>query len=145
MSKENYFIIRPFGPSIVKLRMPENLVNKLNTYVDKITSDEKKSSELDYGAQLAGMVTQEFTIEKNFTQEVGLGKFLAGACEKWIELIYRKKISKFEIISSWIVRQFKDEYNPTHFHGGHISGVGYLKVPKSLGGTFQENKRNKNR
>ena len=135
MSKENYFIIRPFGPSIVKLKMPENLVNKLNTYVDKITSDEKKSSELDYGAQLAGMVTQEFTIEKNFTQEVGLGKFLAGACEKWIELIYRKKISKFEIISSWIVRQFKDEYNPTHWHGGHISGVGYLKVPNNLGST----------
>ena len=141
MDKENYFIIRPFGPSIVKLKMPENLVNKLNTYVDKITSDEKKSSELDYGAQLAGMVTQEFTIEKNFTQEVGLGKFLAGACEKWIELIYRKKISKFEIISSWIVRQFKDEYNPTHFHGGHISGVGYLKVPNNLSPIKQGGKK----
>ena len=141
MSKENYFILKPFGPSIVKLKMPENLVDKLNTYVDKIISDEKKSSELDYGTQLAGMVTQEFTIEKNFTQEVGLGKFLAGACEKWIELIYRKKISKFEIISSWIVRQFKDEYNPTHFHGGHISGVGYLKVPNNIGSTKQGNKK----
>ena len=132
MNEKNYLIIRPFGPSIVKLKMPENLVNKLNTYVNKVTSDEKKSSELDYGAQLAGMVTQEFTIEKNFTQEAGLGQFLAGACEKWIELVYRKKISKFEIISSWIVRQFKDEYNPTHWHGGHISGVGYLKVPNNL-------------
>ena len=141
MDKKNYFIIRPFGPSIVKLKMPENLVNKLNTYVSKIINDKKKSSELDYGAQLAGMVTQEFTIEKNFTQEVGLGKFLAGACEKWIELIYRKKISKFEIISSWIVRQFKDEYNPTHFHGGHISGVGYLKVPNNLGSIKQGGKK----
>ena len=138
MSKENYFVIRPFGPSIVKLKMPENLVNKINTYVDKIISDEKKSSELDYGAQLAGMVTQEFTIEKNFTQEVGLEKFLSSACEKWIELIYKKKISKFEIISSWIVRQFKDEYNPTHWHGGHISGVGYLKVPKNLSATKKD-------
>ena len=88
MSKENYFIIRPFGPSVVKLKMPENLVDKLNTYVDKIISDEKKSSELDHGAQLAGMVTQEFTIEKNSMQEIGLGKFLADACEKWIELVY---------------------------------------------------------
>ena len=144
MDKENYFIIKPFGPSIVKLKMPENLVNKLNTYVDKITSDEKKSSELDYGAQLAGMVTQEFTIEKNFTQEVGLEKFLAGACEKWIELVYRKKISKFEIISSWIVRQFKDEYNPTHWHGGHISGAGYLKVPNNLGSIKKGKKNNIN-
>ena len=44
MDKENYFIIRPFGPSIVKLKMPENLVNKLNTYVDKIIGDEERRS-----------------------------------------------------------------------------------------------------
>ena len=25
-----------------------------------------------------------------------------------------------------------NEYNPIHFHDGHISGVGYLKVPKFL-------------
>ena len=133
MSKENYFIIRPFGPSIVKLKMPQDLINNLNSYVDEIITDKKKSSELDYGKQLAGMVTQEFKIEKNYMREVGLAKFLTSACEKWIELIYRKKISKFEIISSWIVRQFQNEYNPTHWHGGHISGVGYLKVPNNLG------------
>ena len=64
MSKENYFIIRPFGPSIVKLKMPQDLINNLNSYVDEIITDKKKSSELDYGKQLAGMVTQEFKIEK---------------------------------------------------------------------------------
>ena len=141
MSKENYFIIRPFGPSIVKLRMPENLVNKLNTYVDKIISDKKKSLELDHGAQLAGMVTQEFTLEKNFMEEAGWGKFLTLACGKWIELACSTKISKFQILSSWIVRQFKNEYNPTHYHGGHISGVGYLKVPNNIGSTKQGNKK----
>tara|TARA_Y100000590_G_scaffold220617_1_gene249653 strand:+ start:231 stop:866 length:636 start_codon:yes stop_codon:yes gene_type:complete len=141
MAKENYFIIRPFGPSIVKLKMPESLVANLNDYVDKIINDEKKSSELDYGKQLAGMVTQEFKIEKNFMKEAGLENFLAGACEKWIQLVYRKKISKFEIISSWIVRQFKNEYNPTHWHGGHISGVGYLKVPNTLGLTKKDKEK----
>ena len=141
MSKENYFIIRPFGPSIVKLKMPENLVNKLNTYVDKIISDKKKSLELDHGAQLAGMVTQEFTLEENFMKEAGWGNFLTLACGKWIELACSTKISKFQILSSWIVRQFKNEYNPTHYHGGHISGVGYLKVPNNIGSTKQGNKK----
>ena len=141
MSKENYFIIRPFGPSIVKLRMPENLVNKLNTHVGKIISDKKKSLELDHGAQLAGMVTQEFILEKNLMEEIGWGKFLTQACEKWIEFAYKKKISKFQILSSWIVRQFKDEYNPTHWHGGHISGVGYLKVPNNLGLTKKDKEK----
>jgi len=141
MSEENYFVLKPFGPSIVKLKIPENLVDKLNIYVDKIINDKKKSSELDHGAQLAGMVTQEFKLEQNFMEEVGWGRFLGNACQKWIELTCNAKLSKFEIISSWIVRQFKDEYNPTHWHGGHISGVGYLKVPSNLGSTKQVNKK----
>ena len=142
MSKETYFILKPFGPSIVKLKIPENLVDKLNTYVDSVVNDKKKSSELDHGAQLAGMVTQELKLEKNFMEAAGWGRFLANACQKWIELANKKKISKFEIISSWVVRQFKDEYNPTHFHGGHISGVGYLKVPNNLGSIKQGGKEN---
>ena len=32
----------------------------------------------------------------------------------------------------WVVRQFKNEYNPVHFHDGYVSAVGYLKVPKNL-------------
>ena len=32
--------------------------------------------------------------------------------------------------SFWVVRQFTNEYNPVHYHDGHISGVGYLKIPK---------------
>ena len=42
------------------------------------------------------------------------------------------------MINSWIVRQYKNEYNPTHWHNGHISGAGYLKVPKNLGKHYQE-------
>ena len=51
------------------------------------------------------------------------------------------KLKGFEIIKSWIVRQFKNDYNPIHFHSGHVSGVGYLKVPKNMGKTAQDNKK----
>ena len=50
------------------------------------------------------------------------------------------KITKFSIIETWIVRQFQNEYNPLHYHGGHISGVGYLKVPEDYGKTIQDSK-----
>ena len=53
-----------------------------------------------------------------------------------------QNITKFQIIQTWIVRQFKNEYNPTHWHGGHIAGAGFLKVPKDLGLHIQK-KRNK--
>jgi hypothetical protein len=32
----------------------------------------------------------------------------------------------------WVVNQYANEYNPVHYHDGHISGVGYLKIPKNL-------------
>ena len=38
------------------------------------------------------------------------------------------------------MRQFENEYNPLHSHSGHISGVGYLKVPDNFGETVQKNK-----
>ena len=40
------------------------------------------------------------------------------------------------------MRQFENEYNPLHSHGGHISGVGYLKLPDNYGKTVQSDKKN---
>ena len=35
-------VIRPFGPTIAKVPMPESLVKELNNYVDKTLIDKKK-------------------------------------------------------------------------------------------------------
>ena len=43
--------------------------------------------------------------------------------------------------NSWVVRQFKNEYNPIHWHSGHISGAGFLKVPSTLGKHIQEKEK----
>ena len=43
-----------------------------------------------------------------------------------------KKISKIKILNLWVVRQFKGEYNPIHYHEGDLSGVGYLMLPKGM-------------
>ncbi len=56
-----------------------------------------------------------------------------------LKLKLEKKLTKFNLISTWVVRQFENEYNPTHWHSGHISGAGFLKLPKSFG----ENKQKK--
>jgi len=133
-------LIRPFGPAIAHIKMPENLIEELNNYTDKIINDEKKANELDVGKQLAGQLTQEFELEEDFMKKIGWIDFLKKGTENWISLAIGKKISKFEMLSSWIVRQFENEYNPIHWHTGHISGVGYLKMPKSLGEPLQKSK-----
>ena len=146
MSETNQIkVIKPFGPTIARAKMPNELVKILNDYVDKILKDEKKLKELDHGNKLAGNVTQEFKLEKDFISSSGYEKFLSDSVFKWLEISGIKQFKELNIISSWIVRQFENEYNPIHWHGGHISGVGYLKVPKSLGQTIQSNnKANKN-
>ena len=35
-------ILKPFGPSIAKVKMPQILIEKLNNYIDKIIENEKK-------------------------------------------------------------------------------------------------------
>ena len=131
-------IIKPFGPSILKTTIPNEILNKLNNYIEKTVADKKKTNELDYGQNSAGDVTQGFNLEKKFVKECGWLSFLASCVKEWIKNDQKKDITKFSIINSWVVRQFKDEYNPIHWHGGHISGVGFLKVPQTFGNHIQE-------
>ena len=145
--KKNNFeikVLRPFGPSIIKFRIPNEIIIRMNDYVDKIVKDQNKSKELDHGSSLAGNVNQEFLLEQEFMKDIRWAEFLASACGQWVLSDQGKKIKTFSIIRSWIVRQFKNEYNPVHFHNGHISGVGYLKVPKDMGETIQKQKKNNN-
>jgi len=135
-------VIRPFGPSIAKVTMPKELIDTLNQYIDEIIKDEKKSKKLDYGKNLAGNVKQEFILENDFVDKSGFLKFLGLSSTNWIKLSGLPKIKKFNLISAWVVRQFQNEYNPVHVHSGHISGVGYLKVPQNLGSSFQKGKKN---
>ena len=137
-------VVRPFGPSIARVKIPNDLIEILNSHVDKIISDEKKTKDLDLGSTLEGSVTQELKLENDFITSSGYHKFLSDSVYTWIKLSENKEIKKFDLINSWIVRQFQNEYNPIHYHGGHVSGVGYLKLPKSLGKSPQNKKNNFN-
>ena len=140
MEKINIELIKIFGPSILKVSIPQSIIDNLNNYIDKIILDKKKSKELDIGDRLVGDVTQEFELEQKIMQESGWGQFLSNCVSKWIELETKNKITKFQILKSWVVRQFENEYNPTHWHSGHISGAGFLKVPSNLGKNKQDKK-----
>ena len=141
MSIRSLSVVKPFGPSIVKVSMPDVLLNNLNKYVEETILDKNKIKKLDHGFKLAGNVKQEFQLEEDLLRSSGLLDFLFKSVQKWIEVVEKKKINKFTVLSSWIVRQFENEYNPIHTHGGHISGVGYLKLPENFGDPFQDNKK----
>ena len=134
--------IRHFGPSILKAKIPDELVKKINDYVEEIIKSEEKSAQLNFGEGLVGDVTQEFFLDSEFVKSSGWLNFLGNCTKEYVLKSEGRTISKFELLKTWVVRQYQHEFNPTHWHSGHISGAGFLKVPKSFGESVQK-KQNK--
>ena len=133
LKKNKIEVLKPFGPSIIKFQMPNELVDEINSYIDETVLDKKKVEKLDHSKHLAGIVTQEFEFEVEFMKKIKWAEFLFDAFSQWLKFENEKKnIKNFKLLRSWVVRQFKNEYNPVHWHSGDISGVGYLKVPKEI-------------
>jgi uncharacterized protein (TIGR02466 family) len=121
-------ILSPFGPKIAKLKLPQFLIKKINGEVDKILTKKKLIKKLNYSKKLVGQVKQEFQLPKAFVKK-NLEKVITKEVKNYIKKTTGKNTSKVNIKNFWVVRQFNNEYNPIHFHDGHISGVGYLKIP----------------
>ena len=138
--KRKIEVLAPFGPRVAKTEIPKNLVDKINHFIDKVAQDNILNKLYNHGKDLAGQVSQEFFLPDEIIND-GLSKFLFDATKAYIIGSTKKEIKKFEIAKVWVVRQFKGEYNPVHWHGGHISGVGYLKLPNTFGNSVQSGKK----
>jgi hypothetical protein len=113
----------------------------MNKEIDRIVDNQNLSKKFDYSKELVGQVSQELQLPKTFVNKY-LKSFLFKITKSYIEKSINKKITKFKINNVWVVRQFENEYNPIHYHDGHISGVGYLKIPKSLNEDTRSHKHN---
>ncbi len=124
-------ILSPFGPKIAVVKIPKNLINRINNEVENILIDKAKLKKSDYSKKLVGQVKQEIKLSSAFIKK-NLIKFIGDNVKRYVNKCTKKNIKKITIKSLWVVRQFKNEYNPIHFHSGNISGVGYLKIPKNI-------------
>ena len=119
--------IKPFGPSIGKTKISNKFFNKLNKEFD----DKSKSKKIDYSSKLASQIKNEIKISNKFIKQ-NLEKELKINIKKFLSKEGIKNIKQIKILNLWVVRQFKGEYNPIHYHEGDLSGVGYLKLPKNM-------------
>ena len=127
-------VLSPFGPKIAKLKFSSSIIKKINKEVDRITSKKELSKKYDYSKKLVGQVKQEISLPKKFINK-NLSKIMLKNIKIFIKKSTGKKLKKIKIKNFWVVRQYSNEYNPVHFHDGHISGVGYLKIPKNINKT----------
>ena len=145
-------ILRPFGPSIVKMTIPEQVGYDLTDLF------ERNSEAKDHSMNLAGNMKREFTIDQNvlddnaaqgFVQMLADGsaelykvsRYVAWentkrtAVEKHIEIvdnrIHDMNLS-CTVHQSWGNISVAGDFNPVHTHTGTISGVGYLRMPDDI-------------
>ena len=134
-------VISPFGPKIGKFKLSSQIIKKINIEVDKITEKKSLYKKLNYSKQLVGQVKQEFQLPKEFIKKF-LHKIIEREVKSFIHKTTKKRVKAIKILNFWIVRQYKNEYNPIHYHEGHLSAVGYLKVPKNLNKSKKQVKTN---
>ena len=122
-------IYQPFGPSILKTKLPDLYVDALNKQVDKVLKDKKLSKERDWSHNLAGNVKKEISIDhiaiKTFPE------FLATISQEYAKNVLPDYLPKGTKVSFrvWAVSQVAGDFNPMHIHDSNLSGVCFLKFP----------------
>ena len=136
----------PFGPTILKAKLPEELIKDLNTDCDEIVA--KKRKQVDWSNQLAGRVKEEWHITKDtLTKYYG---WIAAVASRYLfptDKQFEENKDKFKIgiASGWYVRSFAGDFNPYHYHTGcQISCVGFLRMPEDITDYWKEEDKDHN-
>jgi|TARA_R100000084_G_scaffold57647_1_gene24418 uncharacterized protein (TIGR02466 family) len=133
--------VRPFGPTILHGKLPEDLIKMLDDRATELFEDEKLSKKFDHSMHLAGNVKQEvrYPFEdlnsekfKPFVDAIGLIVKHYISMPPACDTISPEFVGSMVIESMWAVSQWSGDFNPFHIHQGELSGVIYLRVPPSL-------------
>ena len=133
-----YDIYQPFGPSVLKTKMPQGFTNLLNAEADKILHDEKLSKEHDWSHNLAGNVKKEVAIDHN--KIPNFPEFLITMAKAY----YKHTINAEPVEGSkvgfrvWVVSQYAGDFNPMHIHDANLSGVTFLKMPPGFEAEYKK-------
>ena len=119
--------IKPFGPSIGKTKISKKFLDILNKEIDNKDLTKKN----DYSSKLASQIKKEVKISNIFIKK-NLEREIKKNIKDFLKNEKIKKVKDIKILNLWVVSQFKNEYNPIHYHDGDLSGVGYLKIPKDM-------------
>ena len=145
-NKEIVEFVKPFGPMILKVKLPDDILNDLNQ--DCLDIADSKKEKIDWSDQLAGRVEEEYHISTDLLQKHAV--WFNAVTSRYLfpdEKAFQENKGRFKvgIASGWYVRQYDGDFNPTHFHTGcQISSLGYLKLPDDIEEYWKEEDKDHN-
>ena len=133
----SYDIYQPFGPSILKVKMPQAYVNLFNVEADRILHDEKLSKKYDWSHNLAGNVKKEIAIDHNKIK--GFPEFMVTMSDQYLSKVLPEWTTDAKVsFRVWVVSQYAGDFNPVHIHDANLSGVAFLKVPSGFNEEYKK-------
>ena len=147
-----------FSPTIMETEVSQKFLDIVNRIGDDVLSNDTKSVKWDWSHKLVGKVHKEVQIPMTNKED---GAYCMGimkkACFEYLKFLIKKKrayewiriagkekpptIENIHLAQSWIVSQYKHEYNPWHTHSGNFSSVIYLKIPDGMEDHFENEKK----
>ena len=153
MTKNNVTWWEKFSPTIMEAEVPRKFIDIINNTGDEVLKDDGLSKKFDFSDNLVGKVHKEVSIPVPESDKDYCLSILRQACVRYLRQMvelgrayeWSKKAGGREpseenimLSQSWIVSQYKHEYNPVHTHSGNFSGVIYLKLPDDMENHFNE-------
>ncbi len=131
-----------FPRSILKGELDPLLLKALQKLATRVLANPESSPDASY--KLAGQLSQQRELGPGYpeVQELCNNHLLPG-CERWIRHVIDRQPPqgrgpwaqgryRLQMIDLWLNSQQAGDYNPTHTHGGSLSGVLYLQVPEQI-------------
>ena len=112
-----------WGPCVVQFKILDEFKKALLSEAEKSTTS--------YGSRLAGHLKKEVKLDSNNYQKYFNEIFTIynHALSNWMG---KKENIQYIVSDLWCNFQNPNEFNPPHNHGGILSFVIYLKVPKEI-------------
>ncbi len=153
-------LVAPFSPAIIKARMPDSVVRRLNARMDDIVARADEVAARDWSQHLAGVVSAEIRFTDVIREAPDFTDFLYDVartysyrCENALmhfsdygrtEELADRKLT-IQIKEGWVNDMVAGDYNPAHFHQGCLySSVGFLRVPPGYDAEFAADKARQN-
>ena len=131
---------KPFGSTILKSELPDDLVKEFLDDLNTIRSSPEKTQGHQFGHRLAGNLYRELLVSHPVMLK-WKQKYFDPLIVHYATSHYKnKKLKQIIVTASWHNIQKSGDFNPnhthTHFEDRHISPdistVGYLKLSKSM-------------
>ena len=126
---------------IMETRLPDDMVQSLNDYLDGLLADQQRRS---HAAKLAGQIKhgEQLTMDANHGSILPFSKLLCVLSERYVEQFYQCVGFDYQnkrtatVDAMWSVHSFAGDYNPMHDHATSalmgISTVLWTKVPEGI-------------